>query len=486
MGPQPMGDLMIFLPGVMGSVLAKDGNVLWGISPKILPRLLQFEQFVRDLSLAGDDPDRLALDDGVVATALMPDVHLIPGFWKIDGYTSLIDAISAQVGVTLGDVAAPQKKANFFPFPYDWRRDNRANAKRLKRFIDKQLPAWQESSGNASAKVILMAHSMGGLISRYYLECLGGHAKCRALLTFGTPYRGSLNALDSIINGMHLFKSFFDVSPALRSFTSTYQLLPSYPVVDTGHGYADLTQTGRIGDLDPERARNAIKQFIQPMEAAARKRVKADQPLPYQSFLFIGTNQPTKESALLSAGVITPREELPDLAQIRRFPGYGDNTVPFYSALPGGTRLRDHRISYASESHGSLQCNLYLQEQLIKTLQLLQASDDILGEESFEAGIQPGLRLRISDAYPSEGGLIRVEPADIEGDLGDLQITLAQLDAEAPPTSRLVAPQDGAWVTELDRPAPGIYRVQAEIITGPARFVRPVQDLFEVFPAPAA
>jgi hypothetical protein len=35
---------------------------------------------------------------------------------------------------------------------------------------------------------------MGGLVARYYLEVLGGWEKCRALFTFGTPHRGSLNA----------------------------------------------------------------------------------------------------------------------------------------------------------------------------------------------------------------------------------------------------------------------------------------------------
>jgi len=480
-----MGDLIIFLPGIMGSVLVKDGKMLWGLSPKILPRVLQFEQFVRDLSLAGDDPERPSLGDGVEATALMPDVHLIPGFWKIDGYTSLIDAVCGQFDVSLGDVANPRDHDNFFPFPYDWRRDNRAHAHRLDQFITSQLAAWRKASGNAEAKVILIAHSMGGLISRYYLECLDGYRNCRALITFGTPYRGSLNALDAIINGQRLF-SFFDVSPALRSFTSTYQLLPTYPVVDTDGGYRDLTQTGQIGALNPVWAKAAIEQFFHPMEVAARKRVEAKEEMPYRSFLFIGTNQPTKESALLSAGVITAREVTPSLDEISKFPGYGDNTVPFYSALPGGTRPRDHSLCFACECHGSLQANLYLQEQLIENLHMLQIGGDILGGESFAIGTQPGLRLRMADAYPTEGGLIRVEPADIEGELGDLQVTLTRIDTDAPPVRRVVAPQDGAWTMELDHPEPGIYRVNVEPHTIGAGLVHPVQDLFEVFPKPMA
>ena len=58
-----------------------------------------------------------------------------------------------------------------------------------------------------------MAHSMGGLVSRYYLEVLGGWHNARALFTFGTPYRGSLNAVNVLANGMR--KGGIDVSQAL-------------------------------------------------------------------------------------------------------------------------------------------------------------------------------------------------------------------------------------------------------------------------------
>lgn len=50
----------------------------------------------------------------------------------------------------------------------------------------------------------LLAHSMGGLDSRYYLSCLGGAARgACSLTTLGTPHRGSplaTLALDSLFN----------------------------------------------------------------------------------------------------------------------------------------------------------------------------------------------------------------------------------------------------------------------------------------------
>ena len=42
---------------------------------------------------------------------------------------------------------------------------------------------------------------MGGLVARYFIEALGGWEVTRALITFGTPYRGSVNAIDFLAHG---------------------------------------------------------------------------------------------------------------------------------------------------------------------------------------------------------------------------------------------------------------------------------------------
>jgi len=43
-------------------------------------------------------------------------------------------------------------------------------------------------------RVHLVAHSMGGLIARYYVQCLGGDERVHTLVTLGTPHAGSLHA----------------------------------------------------------------------------------------------------------------------------------------------------------------------------------------------------------------------------------------------------------------------------------------------------
>ncbi len=228
MAKHAMPDIVVLLPGITGSVLKKNGKVVWGFSASTIGKALFTlgRTMERDLALPHDDRAADDLGDGIVADALMPDLHLLPGVWKIDGYGKIAEAIKANFEVTEG--------RNFFPFPYDWRRDNRVSARRLARAAHDWLAAWRASSGNANAKLILVGHSMGGLVIRYFLECMEGWKETRALVTFGTPYRGSLNALDGLANGLK--KGPLDLSRLARQLTALYHLLPVYECYDAGNG----------------------------------------------------------------------------------------------------------------------------------------------------------------------------------------------------------------------------------------------------------
>src|SRR5262245_22378711 len=158
-----MRDVVVCLPGITCSVLQKDGRDVWNISGgALLNALRTLGHSIGDLELEDDPADVDDLGDGVTAPELIHDVHLIPGFWKIDGYTKQVSYIEQTFDVTRGK--------NLFEFPYDWRRDNRVAARRLQRQAREWLTAWRESSGANDAKLVLVGHSMGGLISRYFLE----------------------------------------------------------------------------------------------------------------------------------------------------------------------------------------------------------------------------------------------------------------------------------------------------------------------------
>jgi len=85
-----MGDVIVMLPGITGSVLQRDGKDVWAPTAGAgIGALLSLGKNVKGLALTDDPPDVDDLGDGVVATRVMPDVHLIPGLWKIDGYSKL-------------------------------------------------------------------------------------------------------------------------------------------------------------------------------------------------------------------------------------------------------------------------------------------------------------------------------------------------------------------------------------------------------------
>src|SRR5262249_38747118 len=154
------------------------------------------------------------------------------------------------------------------------------------------LPQWRTWSKNPDAKVILLAHSMGGLVARYYLEVLQGWPDCRALITFATPHRGSINALNFLANGYR--EQGVDFTYVLRSCTSMYQLLPIYEVVNVSGKFHRVAEIDGIPNVSGERAAQALA-FHRQIEAA----VKARPARGYITIPVVGSDQPTLQSAEL-------------------------------------------------------------------------------------------------------------------------------------------------------------------------------------------
>ena len=352
----PMQDLIIILPGILGSVLQKDGRDLWAISgDAIWDLVFRTGETINSLKLEQDDPEAADLGDGVRPTAVIQDIHLVPGLWKIDGYTRTAKLITDNFEVTPGDIYndPDDRPANFYQFPYDWRRDNRANARILKKLVDKRLKCWRESTkGAPDAKVILMAHSMGGLVSRYYLEVLEGWQDSRALFTFGTPYRGSLNAVNFLANGYK--KLFLDLTEVMRSLTSIYQLLPIYQCLNINGEFHRIAETAGLPNIDQANAQDALA-FHREIEAAVERHLQNDQyRYAFTVSPIVGVSQPTLQSATLKDGSLTASEALPAVLQGRADLGDGDGTVPKVSAIPLEQKSANDNF-YIAESHGAIQ-----------------------------------------------------------------------------------------------------------------------------------
>ena len=350
--PHEMRDLIVLLPGIMGSVLKKDNKVVWGFAPGAVTRALFTGggAIASALEMKGDDPLRDTLGDGVTADELLPDLHLLPGFWKIDGYSAITTFIGSTFDVEPGK--------NFRVFPYDWRRDNRAAARKLQRDTHTWLQEWRRQSPNA--KLILIAHSMGGIVSRYFLDVLEGWKETRALITFGTPYRGSLNALDTLCNGLRKGPVTLDrLSDFCRSCTSIYQLLPIYPVYDDGGGKPlRIGEVTGIPGVDPGRAKDALAVHREIMTAVdSNLKVDTYNKGRYKLFPIVGNVQSTLQSAILQNGKVVLSTSL------EKVDNSGDGTVPRVSAIPHEYSKADN-ATFAAMKHGSLQNTPSLLEHL--------------------------------------------------------------------------------------------------------------------------
>jgi pimeloyl-ACP methyl ester carboxylesterase len=449
-----MGDVIVLLPGILGSVLERDGRDVWAMSPGAAWRAIRsLGRSVNDLELHDDDPSLDDLGDGVTAPRLIPDLHLIPGLWSIDGYSHIRSSIVATFDVVEGQ--------NWFDFPYDWRRDNRVAARQLAERVPSWLRAWRQRSGNNDAKVILVGHSMGGLVARHYLEVLDGWRDTRMLVTFGTPYRGSLNALDFLCNG---FKKKIgpigvDLTRLLRSLTSVYQLLPRYPVVDNGNG--ELTRVAESPDLpgvDPARAAAAL-QFHHDIDAA----VDARPANSYAIHPVVGILQPTDQSARLQNGSVR---------MVRSHSGVdssGDGTVPRVSATP--LELSDQgREIYAPDQHGSLQNGIGPLTQLTGLLSARPTS-------TFRAGLS-GFGLQIDDIFAADEPIVAVVTSDdpppvVDAVVVDLATGRPVLE------SRIEVDGDGAYRVEWAPLPPADYRLTVSA-TDPDSDRQPVHSLFIV------
>ena len=63
-----------------------------------LQAVLSLGKSVKQLEITcTDDPAKPDLGDGITAPRLVQDVHLVPGFWQIDGYTKIKQYLFGQL-----------------------------------------------------------------------------------------------------------------------------------------------------------------------------------------------------------------------------------------------------------------------------------------------------------------------------------------------------------------------------------------------------
>jgi pimeloyl-ACP methyl ester carboxylesterase len=449
-----MKDVVVLLPGILGSALEKDGKSIWDVSASAIGRaLFSLGGSFDELTLPSD----ASTGDGVVATHLLSDAHIVPFFWKIDGYAELSRFIQVKLDLAPGE--------DFFEFPYDWRLDNRISAQRLAA----SALNWLENRRHRypDARLILVGHSMGGLVARYFLEVLNGWRDTKMLITLGTPYRGSVKALDFLANGLRKTVgplTLLELTKVIKSFPSVYQLLPIFECVGkTEESLEALEKIDRktIGALDVERARAGIA-FNREIEKAVERNRKQS-GYGYRTVPVVGTYQPTFMSALLTGEGVTPLRSYKGQAMLD-----GDGTVPRFSATP--IELSKAKVEmFVACPHASLQNFEPVRVQMRAALEDIDISEiKAVGAEA--------LSLDIPDAFTTgESVRLRVRCEAATEEIRAL-VTNLETNATVKCETTTEGRRDG-W-RELDAGAlsAGIYRINVEA----ENVAEPFCDLFTV------
>ena len=154
-----------------------------------------------------------------------------------DYYSQIIRTLHEAGGYNLatpGQRTDPAKR-QYYVFVYDWRQDNVQSARKLDQLIE-QI---REDYGAPDLRVDLVAHSMGGLIARYYLrygtvDVLDdndfpvnnhGASRVRRVVLVGTPNFGSVSGLQEFLQGFRVGLRRIPTE-VIATWPSAYQLLP--------------------------------------------------------------------------------------------------------------------------------------------------------------------------------------------------------------------------------------------------------------------
>ncbi|MBO9708036.1 MAG: hypothetical protein J7521_07480 [Caulobacter sp.] len=194
--------VIVFIPGIMGCRLSLKGEEIW---PPTLTEAIGGYKRVDKLM----DPKARAV--GVIE--------------KVECFAFYGPILQNLNDIGSGACGAPKRAV--VPFHYDWRKDLRLAAGELAQTLD--------ALAADHAEIILVAHSMGGLLARWYLEAGGfearpGWGKVARLITIATPHAGAPIAL---VRAMGLEAtvglSGGDTARLAASpdFPALYQLLPA-------------------------------------------------------------------------------------------------------------------------------------------------------------------------------------------------------------------------------------------------------------------
>ena len=206
---EPLRGNIIFIPGIMGSELTVtedgDDDTVWISFPRLIWGEINKLRLTQDGMREADSARRVQLS-GLEKDSYAETILWLKAYWNVE------------------------------PFAYDWRKDLAQAAGRLKDLVETKFK---------NQPVHLVAHSMGGLVSRNFIRLYPNVWKAMLepkkvqggrLIMLGTPNYGShaiaqaMVAKDKLVKWLaaaDLRHDLDEVLEVLNGFVGSYQLLPA-------------------------------------------------------------------------------------------------------------------------------------------------------------------------------------------------------------------------------------------------------------------
>ncbi len=373
--------MIVVLPGIGGSVLARPGR----------PDEVVWDAGKGDIAGSVFRPGRLSLDEAehLRPVGLTTSTTFL-GFTVVPGYELLLDQLRVFGKVDeRGDPDDPVAGADVVAVPYDFRRSIVEAAERVDAVVCAHLAGCSQTE--RAGRVIVVGHSMGGLVARVWMGLLGRWPWCRALITMGTPHRGAPKALAWWVNGVPLLGC---TRAMLRTWPSVVQLLPRYPAVfDTAAQAGCYPHELPLPDL-AGRAKSAYDLHVE-IERSWDAMPRSGP----ETVAGIGWSHPTPEAMFWSDGRLRVTKDRPGWLGLRGWEqDFGDGTVPAYSALPPEMDRHEHSPIRVKQRHVPLAHAPLIADLLRRQLDR-QPPSEAHGAEDGEH--PPTLGLDLDEVHPA-------------------------------------------------------------------------------------
>ncbi|WP_027006926.1 lipase/acyltransferase domain-containing protein [Conexibacter woesei] len=295
--PDVSYDAVVFVPGILGSSLrlTETGEELWGFASAVkYSRIWRSNRLASKLAVTADE--LAGVTGRVVADGLLQAPAAAPILQGLEPYTDLVEGLRKVMA----------NRAAVVEFPYDWRLSVRYNAAELARTAAAHLETWRRHPAVTGAptaqspRLVIVAHSMGGLLARALPTVEGRDGvpavteRLRSVITLGTPFLGAVKAA-VLLNSGHGVRLGHRrrIQRVAATFPGVHDLLPTYRCLRSGEDLLRLTADD-IAALGGDRT----------LAQEAIDFARAIQENELSHHMIYGTHQTTLQSMRLENGAV--------------------------------------------------------------------------------------------------------------------------------------------------------------------------------------